>query len=212
MRKSVNERWAGQRFGRLCILNAWVDGIVTRANCVCDCGKKGVYRVADMKSGNTSSCGCRRVENSVSMRTTHGMTYSSEYSIWTDIKKRCSNSSHKHYRRYGGRGISVCDRWQNSFEHFYEDMGPKPSTSHQIDRINNDGNYEPANCRWATRRENMLNTGRAMLAEYQGKQVYLKDLAMLTGVKYGTLYYRFKRGQPVLTETEKEAVSRTPFT
>ena len=199
MRKTINERWAGQRFGRLCIVNSWADSNVTRANCVCDCGKKGVYRVADMKSGNTSSCGCLRVENTVSMRTTHGKTNTSEYSIWTDIKKRCGSPAHKYFARYGGRGISICDRWARDFAAFYADMGPRPSTSHEIDRINNDGNYEPQNCRWATRRENMLNTGRAMFAEYQGRQVCLKDLATLTGIKYNTLYYRYKRGLPVVT-------------
>jgi len=195
---TVRDRWTNLRFNRLLVTDAWVEGIVTKLRCICDCGEELTVRAADAKSGNTGSCGCLRVENTIAMRTTHGMTYSNEYEIWSDMKKRCTNKKHNRYARYGGRGISVCARWAKDFTAFYADMGPRPSKDHQIDRINNDGNYEPQNCRWATRRENMLNTGRAMFAEYQGKNVCLKDLAILTGVKYGTLYYRYKRGLPVV--------------
>jgi hypothetical protein len=195
---TVRDRWTNLRFNRLLVTDAWVEGIVTKLRCICDCGEELTVRAADAKSGNTGSCGCLRVENAIAMRTTHGMTYSNEYEIWSDMKKRCTNKKHNRYDRYGGRGISVCAKWAEDFTTFYADMGPRPSKDHQIDRINNDGNYEPQNCRWATRRENMLNTGRAMFAEYQGKNVCLKDLAILTGVKYGTLYYRYKRGLPVV--------------
>lgn len=210
MRQSVNDRWRGRRFNRLVVASAEVRDAVTWLNCTCDCGEVVTARAGCVKSGNTGSCGCFRADVSSARNKTHGMTDTSEYSIWTDIKKRCTKPSHTHYARYGGRGISICDRWAESFAAFYADMGPRPSVSHQIDRINNNGNYEPSNCRWATRRENMLNTGRAMFAEYQGKQVHLKDLAILTGVKYGTLYYRFKRNQPLLTKKEREAVARLP--
>ncbi len=198
MKKTVNERWANQRFGRLYIVNAWVDGGVTRANCVCDCGACGEYRVGDIKSGNTASCGCYRVDNTRIMKRTHGQTDTALYKIWSDMKKRCYNSRHKAYARYGGRGIGMSSEWKNDFCSFMADMGERPTPDHEIDRINNDGPYSKENCRWATRRQNMLNTRRAMVVEYGGERVSLKDLSALTGVKYGTLYYRFKRGLPVL--------------
>lgn len=87
----------------------------------------------------------------------HGMSRSAEYRIWQGILNRCLNKNVKFYRRYGGRGITVCDAWRHDFQKFYRDMGPRPSPRHSIDRINNDGNYEPANCRWATPAQQAAN-------------------------------------------------------
>lgn len=116
---------------------------------------------------STSSCKgyCRRHYRSfhrygdplVKGRATHGMGYSSENRIWASMKYRCHNNNSSSYGSYGGRGIIVCDRWRYSFENFYADMGPRPTMQHSIDRIDNDGNYEPSNCRWATKKEQIHN-------------------------------------------------------
>lgn len=87
----------------------------------------------------------------------HGQKKIPEYSVWGGIKSRCFNKNSSHYHRYGGRGITVCERWKNSFDLFYEDMGSRPSPNHQIDRTDNNGNYSPDNCKWVTPKENMNN-------------------------------------------------------
>ena len=122
----------------------------------CNCGIKKVIRIADVRSGRTKSCGCYNRK----LSTTHNMTKTSEHRSWSDMKSRCTNNKHKRYKDWGGRGIMVCERWLNSFENFYADMGPKPTKAHSIDRIDNDGNYEPSNCRWATKKEQQGNSRR----------------------------------------------------
>lgn len=197
MKKSVNERWANQRFGRLYIVNAWVDGGITRANCVCDCGTKFSARAADLKSKNTSSCGCYRVENTIQMKRTHGETETPLYKIWSDIKKRCNNPNSKAYRNYGARGIKISQEWENDYLTFKADIGERPSPDHEIDRIDNDGDYRKGNCRWVTHTENMKNTRAAIRVDYRGRKMPLKDVSELSGVPYLKLYYRVKNGKPL---------------
>jgi hypothetical protein len=142
--------------------------------CVCDCGK-----TRDVPSNKLSgkkpyqSCGCRPRAKVVgpSPYKTHGMTESGEYRSWRGAKKRCLDPKNPAFPRYGGRGIQVCERWRDSFENFLVDMGPKPSPRHSIDRINNDGNYEPGNCRWATKTQQARNTSRVKLEEHEPGQI-----------------------------------------
>lgn len=104
----------------------------------------------------------------------HGMSGIPEYKVWTGMKQRCSNTSNRNYPRYGGRGITVCDRWKDSFTDFYEDMGSRPTPTHQIDRIDNDGNYEPDNCRWVTQKENARKQQRTKLTMEKAKEIRIK--------------------------------------
>lgn len=148
----------GKKFGRLSVLSE--DGRNKDGNvmwlCKCDCGNEIITSVRNLVRGDTHSCGCYRDEYYSSARK-HGHTFNghktSEYRSWSAMKARCLNAKNKYYYNYGGRGIKICKRWINGFENFIQDMGPKPSSKHSLERINNNRGYTPKNCKWATRYE-----------------------------------------------------------
>ncbi len=142
----------GQTFARLRVVG---DGVAEKSKtvwlCHCDCGNATVVRGSDLISGNTKSCGCLHRQN----HTTHGQHHTAGYQTWADMKRRCFNPEYPEWGYYGGRGITVCVRWLK-FENFLADMGPKPDGL-SIDRIDNDGDYEPSNCKWSTPKEQANN-------------------------------------------------------
>lgn len=147
----------GQRFGRLTVTSfseARMYGAHKRRfwNCLCDCGAIVEVLGLALPSGNTKSCGCFRDDK----KATHRMSKSPEYRTWSGMWQRCSNPENVRYMDYGGRGITICDRWK-SFDAFFADMGSRPSPDHSIDRIENDQGYEPGNCKWSTRSEQQNN-------------------------------------------------------
>lgn len=137
-------------------------------------------------------------------RTTHGMSYEPEYSAWASMLTRCNNPRRPQYQSYGGRGISVCERW-SKFENFLADVGQRPSASHSLDRINNDGNYEPGNVRWATVEEQQNNRTVSALIEHNGQRRTLTQWARELGLGVSTIHCRLKRGWPV-----EKALSLSP--
>jgi len=128
----------------------------------CDCGNTFIARVENVCSGNTKSCGC--------LKTKHGMTDTLTYRSWDSMISRCCRSSKSNYSAYGGRGIRVCDEWR-IFTNFLRDMGVRPGKEYQLDRINNDGNYEPSNCRWVKCAENIRKKQSTKLSEDEVREI-----------------------------------------
>lgn len=123
----------------------------------------------------------------------HGLTYSPEYRAWGNAIDRCENNKSNSWSRYGGRGIRVCGRWRQSFEAFLLDMGNRPSDRHSLDRIDNDGNYEPTNCRWATKKEQAANRHNTVVLDHCGYRT-LEDFARFAGLPLAVVKNRHRRG------------------
>ncbi len=180
----------GDRYGRLVVLGHCF--LVSTAkhiywSCRCDCGRtKSIYS-GNILRGRTRSCGCRE-------RMTHGDSHSAEYSIRNGMISRCHNPHDIRYADYGGRGISVCDQWRTSYQSFLEHVGRRPSPSHSIDRISNDGNYEPGNVRWSTSHEQRRNTRQTHNISFGGVTRCVRDWARELGIHERTIHRRLKRG------------------
>ena len=169
--------------------------------CQCSCDEKTIIIVkgSQLKNGHTKSCGCFNKMVISKLNKTHGMTKTSIYSIYRNMINRCYNKKVKCYKNYGGRGIKMCDRWLESFEYFYEDMGPRPSDSHSIDRIDNDGDYSKENCRWTTREEQNNNTSRNIYLTYNNVTKTISQWAKELNISSSTIKYRINKGWPVET-------------
>lgn len=162
---------------------------------LCDCGVEFEANGYFARCGRITTCPACSSYRSRSASIKHGLTGTQEFKIWTGMMTRCFNSSSKDYENYGGRGISVCKLWVDSFSAFLYDMGPRPSPSHSIDRVNNDGDYEAGNCRWVTQKEQSRNKRNNVVITIDGVSKILAEWASYYGVSAGTASLRYKQGK-----------------
>lgn len=196
------EDYIGSKYGRLTIVSYDTKkGSSHYVNCKCECGNTKSIRLSRLKSGETKSCGCIRKELFQVNRQgniIHGQSDTRLHSIYRSMKARCYKEHHRSYSHYGGRGIKICDEWLDDFMNFYNwayDNGYDDTLT--IDRIDNNGNYEPNNCRWITEAEQHNNTSRNINITYNGETKTLKQWSEIKGINYSTLVNRYKRGWSV---------------
>ena len=164
--------------------------------CKCECGNDKYIHTSVLTSGHTISCGCYKRENIKNgLRTKHKLRNTRLYRIWANMKTRCYNANDPHYERYGARGISICDEWRNNFKSFYDwAMSNGYEDNLTIDRVNNDGNYEPSNCRWATVKEQNQNKRTVKFLTYNGETKTIPEWTKDLNLGKETIRERIKKG------------------
>lgn len=162
--------------------------------CLCDCGNTKIISGHNLKRGHTKSCGCLFKEIRKTAFITHGRTKTPEYRSWNAMKQRCTNPKHSAYIYYGGRGITVCPEWLNSFEQFLFDMGEKPNQKMSIERIDVNEGYYKDNCKWATAHTQTRNTTRNLNITINGITKCAADWAKQSGISQDAITNRYRRG------------------
>lgn len=199
----MRSEFVGKTFHYLVVTDVVPHGQKTaRLLCSCRCGKSILATPRQMRLREITSCGCWKRQVLGVSSTTHGLSNSSvkgyasrTYGVWQAMRDRCSNPNRKDFYRYGGRGITVCERWQQ-FEHFLADMGEAPAGL-TLDRIDNNAGYAPENCRWATRHQQTYNSSHMKYIEHRGETMCLSAWQKKMGVKPHTYYSRLRRGWSV---------------
>jgi len=185
----------GKKFGRLTVLEEAPKKNFRRfLFCLCSCGNKKEINRDNLVQGKVNSCGCLKVDEIRKRLTTHGMNQSPTHRTWRAMKSRCNPKTviKSFQRNYTKKGITVCNRWLK-FQNFYQDIGPKPSSKHSIDRIDGNKGYSPDNCRWATPKEQARNTSRNRMITYKGETKAMASWAEELGLSYSMVRDRIKR-------------------
>lgn len=199
MTKGVTKNLLGRRFFLLTVLEFKGYEVASGQRlavwlCRCDCGSERTARASALLRGTCKSCGCLQRSIRSSSHKKHGGSLDREYRIWHTMKQRCLNPKNVGYHRYGGRGITVCDSWAANYSSFIRDMGPAPSEKHSIERIDNNGNYEPGNCRWATAKEQCRNKSDNRYVIIDGNTMTLIRACEIFQINYETARHRLLRG------------------
>jgi hypothetical protein len=163
----------------------------------CVCGTIKTVSLNALRKGEIKSCGCMKVALGIAANTRHGYSAKggrAEYNAWGSMRERCHNPRHHSYSRYGGRGITVCDWWRSDFANFLADMGPRPSPAHSLDRIDNNGNYEPGNCRWATIDQQASNKRTNVKVSAFGETLHMREWSRRTGLSASGIKRRLAHG------------------
>lgn len=200
VRKPTSKRFkdlTGRKFGRLTVESfAGFQGKFAKWKCKCDCGGESTSFGNQLSAGHIQSCGC--------LRMTHGMSDHPLFPTWQQMLQRCHNENNTGYKNYGARGISVCQRWRDSFADFIADVGERPSDEHSIGRIDNDGNYEPDNVRWETRQQQGENRRSNRYVTFNGKTQTMSEWAREAGITREAMRLRLKKDAPL------ESILMTP--
>lgn len=195
----MRENIVGNKYGRLIVLSQIPKGIYNQRmfECLCDCGNKKIVSYTDLKHGKIKSCGCLQRDVSRERATKHNMSYKPLYNSYNNMKERCTNPNHHKYYRYGGRGIKICDEWlgENGFKNFSAwALKNGYCENLSIDRIDNDGNYEPSNCRWTTIKEQNRNRSTTHFVCIGNVRLCVTDLADKCGINRRRLSYKLSKG------------------
>lgn len=187
------QSYIGKKYGRYTVLSfSHSDANYQKfMNVMCDCGNVRTVCLGVLRYGSSRSCGCLKNEVFIKMVkkvfTKHGKSKMREYAIWKSIKRRCLKINSREYPNYGGRGISICKRWVNSYPNFINDMGPRPSKKHSIERIKNNKGYSPSNCKWATTKEQCANRRSNIVLNYNGKKLILSEFSKIMNVSSSSI-------------------------
>ena len=195
-----------EQYGFLTVINdkKYLKNSFYHYDCICRCGKKLAVRVESLLRGHTKSCGCYQKLRSKLKNTKTGESHTRTHKAWRGLFVRCYNKKSRSYKDYGGRGIFVCARWKK-YENFRDDMGYCPDDM-VIDRINNNGNYEPSNCRWVTKKQNAQNRRSSRIIFHNGINATVSEHSRLNNIHVGTVFGRLKRGWSV-----EDALSIKPY-
>ena len=197
--------WVGIQIGSIRVLTLLQNGgrndktySYPKWKILCRCGKVFEKESRRLSYSPPKSCGCEIGIRGAKTRTTNGSHRNPEYSCWLSLRARCNRKTDPNYSKYGGRGITVCSRWNDSFTDFLKDIGPRPSKQHTIDRIDNNKGYSPDNCRWATKKEQSRNMRNNVRLLFDGDKLTIREWSEKLGISSQTLWSRYRAGKSIL--------------